>query len=104
MRQYRLYLPLNYNDGQPVPVETINTVRDQLAEKFGGTTVSPLSAPYKGPWKYGSVEYIDNIVTMEVIADDDADTGKFFRDLKEQLKRELRQVEILITIHSIEVI
>ena len=104
MRQYKIYLPLNDNDNQPIARQKIDEVRDRLAERFGGATISPLSAPYKGPWKYGGVEYVDNIVTMEVIADEAAATQKFFSELKENLQREFGQLVILITSHSIEVI
>ena len=104
MKQYKVYLPLNYNDGQPIPREEIDKVRNRLADKFGGATISPLSAPYKGPWKYGGVEYVDNIVIMEVIADEAAPTQNFFSELKTQLERDLGQHAILITSHSIEVI
>ena len=104
MKQYKVYLPLNYNDGKPIPRQKVDEVRNRLADKFGGATISPLSAPYKGPWKYGGVQYIENIVIMEVIADEAATTQDFFRELKEQLQRELSQLAILITSHSIEVI
>jgi hypothetical protein len=104
MKQYKIYLPLNYNDGKRVPQKQIDAVRDRLADRFGGTTVSPLSAPYQGPWKYGGVEYVDNIVIMEVITDGDDPAERFFRNLKEELKRELHQVAILITAEAIETI
>lgn len=104
MKQYKVYLPLNYNNGEPIAREKIDQIRDRLADRFGGATISPLSAPYKGPWKYGGVEYVDNIVTMEVIADDAPTTRDFFSELKEQLQREFGQLAILITSHSIEVI
>jgi hypothetical protein len=104
MKRYKVYLPLNYNDGKPIAREKIDDVRNRLADRFGGATISPLSAPFKGPWKYGGVQYVDNIVIMEVIADEAAATQNFFSELKEQLQRELRQLAILITSHSIEVI
>lgn len=104
MKQYKVYLPLNYNDGQSIPRKKIDEIRDRLAERFGGATVSPVSAPYKGPWTYGGVQYVDNIIIMEVIADDEPATRQVFADLKTELQRELQQVAILITAQSIEVI
>ena len=104
MRQYKIYLPLNYNDGTPIESEKINTIRDRLADRFGGATISPLSAPYKGPWKYGGVQYVENIAILEVITEGDSATETFFKDLKEQLEQQLSQVAILITTHRIHVI
>ena len=95
---------MNYNNGKPIPREKIDHVRDRLADRFGGATISPLSAPYKGPWKYGGVEYVDNIVIMEVIADEVAPAQNFFSELKKELQRDLGQHAILITSHSIELI
>jgi hypothetical protein len=53
MRKYEIYLPLKYNDGKTIESEKIVKVWDELAEVFGGITVSRLSAPYQGRWKYG---------------------------------------------------
>lgn len=71
---------------------------------FGAITVSSLSAPYQGTWKYGGVEFMDDIITIEVVASDDRATKKFFKNLKERLKTDLRQIDILITTHGIQVI
>jgi hypothetical protein len=104
MREYKIYLPLKYNDGKPIESNKITAICDQLADKFGGVTVSSLSAPYKGKWKYGGVEFIDEIITIDIVTSDDRSAKKFFKDFKEQLKRDLRQIDILITTHGIQVI
>ena len=31
-------------------------------------TVSSLSAPYQGTWHYGGVEFVDDIIRIEIIA------------------------------------
>jgi hypothetical protein len=63
-----------------------------------------LSSPYQGRWKYGGVEYIDDIIKIEVVATNDRVTRKFFKEFKERLKESLRQIDILITTHGIQVI
>jgi len=103
MREYRIYLPLKYNDGQLIESHKITAVWDELAEKFGGVTVSSLAAPYQGRWKYGGVEFLDDIITIEIVTSDDRATKRFFKDFKE-LKRDLRQIDILITTHGIQVL
>jgi len=55
-------------------------------------------------WKYNGVEYIDDIIKIEVVATNDRATKKFFTDFKERLKESLRQIDILITTHGIQVI
>jgi len=104
MRKYEIYLPLKYNDGKTIESEKIVRVWDELAETFGGITVSPLSAPYQGRWQYGGVEYIDEIIKVEVVATNDRAAKKFLKEFKKRLKASLQQIDILITTHGIQVI
>ena len=104
MRKYELYLPLKYNTGRRIEARKIRAVKEELLESFGAFTVSSLSAPYEGRWKYGGVEYIDDIIKIEVVATRDRETKKFFINFKERLKTSLRQIDILITTHGIQVI
>ena len=67
MREYSIYLPLKYNSGQPIEADKIIGILDRLALTFGAITVSPLSAPYQGRWKYGGVEYIDDIIRLRLL-------------------------------------
>lgn len=104
MREYTIYLPLKYNDGSNIEVEKLRAIKLELVDTFGAITVSSLSAPYQGRWKYGGVEYIDDIIKIEVLATHDRLTKKFFVDFKERLKKSLQQIDILITAHGIQVI
>ena len=104
MREYRIYLPLKYNDGTTIEEDKFRNIKIALVDEFGAITVSSLSAPYQGRWKYGGVEYLDDIITIEVVASDDRATKKFFKEFKERLKKDLRQIGILITTHGIQVI
>jgi hypothetical protein len=104
MRKYEIYLPLKYNDGESIESAKIVGVWDELADTFGGVTVSSLSAPYQGRWKYGGVEYFDDIIKIEIIATNDRAARRFFKEFKERLKESLQQVDILITTHGIQVI
>ena len=104
MREYKIYLPLKYNDGTAIKDAKFRTIKSDLVNKFGAITVSSLTAPYQGRWKYGGVEFLDDIITIEIVTSDDRATKKFFKDLKEQLKRDLDQIDILITTHGIQVI
>jgi len=94
MRKYEIYLPLKYNDGEVIESEKIVGVWDELAEAFAGITVSSLSAPYQGRWKYGGVEYIDDIIKIEIVTTNDKATKKFLKDFKQHLKESLQQIDI----------
>jgi hypothetical protein len=104
MREYKIYLPLKYNDGKDIEDEKLREVKAELVDAFGAITVSSLSSPYQGTWKYGGVEYIDDIIKIEVVATNDKATKKFFKNFKERLKESLQQIDILITTHGIQVI
>lgn len=104
MREYKIYLPLKYNDGVEIEAAKFRNIKTELVTRFGAITVSSLAAPYQGTWKYGGVEFIDDIITVEIVASDDRVTKKFFRDFKEKLKQDLKQIDILITTHGIQVI
>jgi hypothetical protein len=64
---------------------------------FGAFTATSLLAPLKGVWKYGGVEYKDDIVVFHVVTPGDQITDKFFKSYKETLKERFKQLDILIT-------
>ncbi|HEX7721256.1 MAG TPA: hypothetical protein VF397_03805 [Pyrinomonadaceae bacterium] len=95
---------MKYNDGKEIEAAKIKQIREELIGIFGAITVSSRSSPYQGTWKYGGVEYIDDIIKVEIVAAGDKMTKKFLKDFKERLKEDLQQVDILITIQGIQVI
>lgn len=98
MSRYEIYVPLKYNNGREIEAEKIRSIRVELLDRFGGVTVSSIAAPYQGSWKYGGVEYIDDIIKMEILTLDDREAEEFFRQFKERLKEFLDQIDILITV------
>ena len=95
---------MKYNDGKEIEPEKIKRIREELIAVFGALTVSSLSAPYQGSWKYGGVTFIDDIIKIEIITTDDRKVRTFFRSFKERLKRLLKQIDILITVQDIRTI
>ncbi len=98
MSRYELYLPLKYNDGTDIEPEKIKAIREELLGIFGGITASSMTAPYQGSWKYGGVEYVDDIIKLEILAFNDETAEEFFRKFKERLKISLNQLDILIVV------
>ncbi len=104
MKRYEIYLPLKYNNGKEIEPGKIKRIREDLIAVFGALTVSSLSAPYQGSWKYGGVTFLDDIIKIEIITTEDKKAERFFKDFKEQLKRFLKQIDILITAQDIRII
>lgn len=94
MKEFEVYLPLNYNDGTPVEKGKIDKVGEDLLEFFGGLTFFPQKI--KGFWKMGNVIFRDEIVIFRVITDKPPLARRFLKRLQKELKKEFQQEEILI--------
>ena len=104
MTKFELYLPLKHNDGTAIEAEKLKEIQHQLIAVFGAMTLSSLSAPLQGTWRYGGVEYIDDILRIDIIAKEEWDSIQFLKNFKRQLKRILRQLDILITVQYVHTI
>jgi hypothetical protein len=104
MKKYEIYLPLKYNDGSEIEPEKFKQIREELIAVFGALTVSSQTAPYQGTWKYGGVDFIDDIIKIEIISGDDRKSARFFPRFKRRVKQLLRQIDILITEQDIRTI
>ena len=104
MTKFELYLPLKLNDGTAIEAEKLKEIQHQLIAVFGAMTLSSLSAPLQGKWRYGGVEYIDDILRIDIIAKEEWDSIQFLKNFKRQLKRILRQLDILITVQYVHTI
>src|SRR6476469_7536440 len=94
VKEYDLYIPLAYNDGAPIESRKLVRLRNRLLREFGGLTFFPQSN--EGFWTVAGVTYRDQIVIYRVISGNMRAARRFLRELKEELKRELDQEEILI--------
>lgn len=102
VREYELYVPLTHNDGTPIDPNVLVELRDRLLEQFGGLTFFPQRND--GFWTFGGVTYRDEIVIYRVLSEDHRRARRFFRELKEELKRTLNQEDILIVEKDAEVL
>jgi hypothetical protein len=102
VKEFELYLPLSYNDGSPIELAKITRIAERLHEQFGGLTFFP--QPNKGLWRMGPVTFHDEIVIYRVLTDDVPMARSFFRALKDELKQELRQEQILIVEREVGVV
>lgn len=100
MKEYDIFLPLRYNDGSAIDPRKFQSVQEALLRQFGGLTYFPQAN--QGFWKLGEVTYRDEIVIYRVIAADSRRARRFLRKLKEQLKAEFAQEEILIVEREVD--
>jgi hypothetical protein len=79
---------------EDIEPQKLRDLQDQLLNEFGGLTFFP--QPNQGYWRMGDVTYRDEIIVFRVIATHAKTARRFLTKLKEKLKRDLRQEEILI--------
>jgi len=100
VKEYDIFLPLRYNDGKPVELIKFRDLRERLLSQYEGLTYFPQAN--QGFWKLGDVTYRDEIVIFRVLASDSRRARRFLRNLKEQLKAEFVQEEILIVERDVD--
>jgi hypothetical protein len=94
VKEYDIYVPLRYNDGSGIEIAKLQRLQADLLDEFGGLTFFPQAN--QGYWTLGEVTYRDEIVIYRVLATNPKRARPFLQRLKQQLKAELAQEEILI--------
>jgi ATP-dependent Clp protease ATP-binding subunit ClpA len=102
VREFDLYVPVRYDDGSPVEPDKLARIRTRLVEQFGG--LIELRHPIEGLWKIGNTTLRDELIIYRVLTSEAARALLFFTQLKEELKTDLRQDEVLIVTRNVEVL
>lgn len=101
-RRYEILLPLQYNDGNPVPIEDLNQTREELLAHCGGISIQP--GTIAGIWIHEGRRYEDSLLRITVDVEDIPENRQFFVDWKPTLLQRFQQIEIYITSFLIDVI
>lgn len=99
MREYELYVPLQDNEGRPIDPEKLNQLKRRLVEEFGGLTHFPQEN--EGLWRVGAFTFRDRIVILRVLANDLPKAERFFAALKEHVKSNWQQEDVLIVAREV---
>src|SRR5881394_1330581 len=101
IRSIEIYLPLEYNDGRPIPESKYVSLQQQLLDRYGGVTSVQRQFPLQGAWHAGARVYHDRVVTLSVMdfrGGTQIECLHYLERLKQRLKKKFDQLEILITI------
>jgi hypothetical protein len=79
-RRFEVLLPLQFNDGNPVPEDWLGEALFELADRFGGASFE--TQEVKGIWLHAGVIYRDNSVRQVVDVPDLARNRKWMRQFK----------------------
>jgi hypothetical protein len=100
VKEYDLFVPLYYNDGSEIEATKLLRLEERLLDEFTGLTVFP--QPNRGYWRVADVTYRDEIIVYRIVTSNVRVARRFLRQLKDELKRDLRQEEILIIEREVE--
>ena len=102
IRSIKIYLPLDYNDGRPIPESKYITLQQELLSRFGGvTSVQRQVPPAPRFWQSGTDVYHDRVVMFSVMdfrGETQLECLRYLERLKGRLKKKYDQLEILITV------
>lgn len=101
-RRYEILLPLQFNDGSPIPEEAHYLTREELIARFDAVSTYP--GTVAGIWVHQGTRYEDSLVRMVVDVEDTPENRQFFVDWKPILRARFQQLEIYFTATVVEVI
>jgi hypothetical protein len=102
-RRYDIFLPLTLNDGSSIADQQFDSVERRLLKHFGGVTAQQRDFPMRGIWQGETQLYFDQVIVMTVLDFRPRGSTQFVAALKQELLRDLDQVEILITESALRV-
>jgi hypothetical protein len=102
-RRYDFYLPLRDNDGREFPDQLFDDLERRLLTQFGGLTSLQREFPLRGIWQGSERLYLDQVIIMTVLDFRPHGSTRFITGLKQDLLRDLGQLEILITEQALRV-
>ena len=101
IRGIEIYLPLDFNDGSPIPDAKYISLQEELLNRFGGVTSVQRQFPLQGIWQAETSTYHDRVVVFSVMDFQEwtqLECLRYLQRLKARLKKKLDQREILITV------
>ena len=101
-RRFEILLPLRFNDGRPVPDESIADTLLERRQQFGA--VSCETQTIRGTWTFEAEVFRDDLIRVYVDAGDVTESREFFVRFKESLKARFQQLDIWMTTYPIEVL
>lgn len=104
IRNIDIYLPLNFNDGRPIPESKYVALQQELLTRFGGVTSTQRQFPLQGLWRLGAEVFQDRVVIFSVMSfreESQFQTLRYLERLKARLKRRFDQLEVLITVQEL---
>lgn len=92
--EYELFIPLSGKAGQKPQVSALNGFKKQLADFFGGLTIT--NYKNEGVWKVGNQTVRDEIQMWRVLSTKSIEGDKFMKRIRSNIEETLSEELILI--------
>jgi hypothetical protein len=100
-RRYEALLPLQFNDGGEVPADWLAEAVFEVVDKFGAASYE--TQKVEGHWRHAGVVYRDNLVRIVIDVPDTKANRRWMKAFKDRWKKRLKQLEIWLISHPIEI-
>jgi len=94
-------LPLQFNDGNDIPAESLAEAVLEVVDQFGAASYE--TQRVEGQWRHGGVLYRDNLVRIVVDVPDTDDNRNWMKQFKDRWKAKLDQLELWVVSYHIEI-
>ncbi len=92
IREYDLYIPLQYSDGLQVEPEKIESLKKRVTDQFGGIIIQRV----EGTGKFANITGGSEFMMIRILVEKTEEPREVLLKLKEELKKDLKQEDILI--------
>lgn len=79
-RRFEVLLPVQFNDGRPVPAEWLAEAALEIADNFGAASYE--TQKVEGHWRQGGVLYRDDLIRLFVDVPDSAKNRRWMKEFK----------------------
>jgi hypothetical protein len=100
-RRFEVLLPLRFNDGREVPPAWLAEAVLEVVERFGAASYE--TQKVEGHWRHGAVMYRDDLVRVIVDVPDSPDNRDWVKDFKKRWKARLKQLDLWVVSHPIDI-
>lgn len=99
-RRFEVLLPLQFNDGSPVPSEWLADAVLEVVGRFGAASYE--TQKVEGHWRHEGTLYRDDLVRLVVDVPDQPENREWMKDFKKRWKARLEQIELWMVSHPID--
>jgi len=102
MREYELYVSLQYKDGTPIEGSKIAFIKKRFFDRFGGFI--HYHQQIAGTWQIGNATFHKEMAVFRIIAGELEQPRDFFLRLKEELISEFKLEDVAIVERKVEIL